>query len=149
MLLISSTGIIWCFDTANSWTWVSNIMRYIEPQVRYIAAKYWTLLKNIEPKVQYIMAAIYWTPLWFSFAIGERGFKISWPWYINPLPLSNSNWRRGSKYYVLIYRTPPSDYHCYCRRGSKYWTPLYFQLERGFKISWSWYNDTLLRDTRS
>lgn len=152
MLLISSTGIIWYFDTANSWTWVSNIMRYIEPQVRYIAAKYWTLLKNIEPKVQYIMAAIYWTPLWFSFAIGERGFKISWPWYINPLPLSNSNWRRGSKYYVLIYRT--SDYHCYCRRGSKYygcnhWTPLYFQLERGFKISWSWYNDTLLRDTRS
>lgn len=107
MLLISSTGIIWCFDTANSWTWVLNIMRYIEPQVRYIAAKYWTLLKNIEPKVQYIMAAIYWTPLWFSFAIGERGFKISWPWYINPLPLSNSNWRRGSKYYALIYRTPP------------------------------------------
>lgn len=112
-----------------------------------------TLLKNKKPMVQYIIATIYWTPLWFSFAIGERGFKISRPWYTTPPSFTNSNWRRGSKYYVLIYQ-PPSDYHCCCRRGSKYygcnhWTHLYFQLERGFKISWSWYNDTLLRDTRS
>lgn len=118
-------------------------------------------LRNIEP----------------SHKILNPGFNISWPLYIEhpfdfhlllerggskyhghdistPPSFTNSNWRRGSKYYVLIYRTPPSDYHCYCRRGSKYygcnhWTPLYFQLERGFKISWSWYNDTLLRDTRS
>lgn len=116
-------------------------------------------LRNIEP----------------SHKILNPGFNISWPLYIEhpfdfhlllerggskyhgrdistPPSFTNSNWRRGSKYYVLIYRT--SDYHCYCRRGSKYygcnhWTPLYFQLERGFKISWSWYNDTLLRDTRS
>lgn len=72
-------------------------------------------LRNIEP----------------SRKILNPGFNISWPLYIehpfdfhlllerggskyhgrdisNPPPsLTNSNWRRGSKYYVLIYRTPP------------------------------------------
>lgn len=117
-------------------------------------------LRNIEP----------------SHKILNPGFNISWPLYIeHPFDFHLLLERGGSKYHsrdistpflypiptgegvqniTSWYIKPPSDYHCYCRRGSKYygcnhWTPLYFQLERGFKISWSWYNDTLLRDTRS
>lgn len=118
-------------------------------------------LRNIEP----------------SHKILNPGFNISWPLYIeHPFDFHLLLERGGSEYHgrdistpPFFYQfqlekgfkilrpdisTPPSDYHCYCRRGSKYygcnhWTPLYFQLERGFKISWSWYNDTLLRDTRS
>lgn len=71
-------------------------------------------LRNIEP----------------SHKILNPGFNISWPLYIEhpfdfhlllerggskyhgrdistPPSFTNSNWRRGSKYYVLIYRTPP------------------------------------------
>lgn len=106
-------------------------------------------LRNIEP----------------SHKILNPGFNISWPLYIEhpfdfhlllerggskyhgrdistPPSFTNSNWRRGSKYYVLIYRTPPLIIIAIVEGVQNITAviiepPLYFQLERGFKISWS------------